>query len=136
MQIAVRMSLLIQANEVAGTEHLLDERIVLGLGARAPVNLVRLGQLGDFLNPRFQGRVRRAHLNPLLLVVADALGQGHAACMSSFRRFGASGRRSIPARYGGTALRCNELVTSICLGRHPSPNCRQRLVEPYVSSIT
>ena len=51
MQVAARIMLVVERQESPVSDHLLDERVVFGLAAVAPVNFFRLSELGHLSNP-------------------------------------------------------------------------------------
>ena len=52
MQVAIRVSLLVQANQVTAVQHLRHEGVVFALRSRAPVDLIRLSQFAQLLGPK------------------------------------------------------------------------------------
>ena len=54
MQVTVRVCLRIQFYEFTGVEHSIDNLLVLFGATGTPVDIFRLGQCADFINPLFQ----------------------------------------------------------------------------------
>jgi hypothetical protein len=61
MQKAIRVSLLVQPDEVASTEHGFDERGILRFATRAPLNAIGLRKAGGFFNPLLKRAISRSH---------------------------------------------------------------------------
>jgi hypothetical protein len=63
VQIAVRMRARIELDQVAALQHQVDQRVVLGLGAVAPVHALGLRRTRDVVNPLVEG-FQLAHCSP------------------------------------------------------------------------
>ncbi len=55
MEIAAWVLLLVQLNQGTRSEHFLNQTLVLGCGAVAPVHLLGTGELGGLVYPLFKG---------------------------------------------------------------------------------
>ncbi len=69
MQVTIRVGGLVELDKIAAAKHRFDQCRVFGVRPGAPVNRIRLGQSRDLLDPTLKRRIRRAHLDGILLRV-------------------------------------------------------------------
>src|SRR4026207_2526817 len=68
VQVTIRVGGLVELDKIAAAKHCFDQCRVFGVRPGAPVNRIRLGQSRDLLDPTLKRRIRRAHLDGMLLV--------------------------------------------------------------------
>ena len=63
MQVAIRILVLVERSQRTAYLHFIDQLLVLGVTACAPVNSVRLRVAGDLVYPLLEGRKACCHWN-------------------------------------------------------------------------